>query len=247
VEGEPDYLRGSNLTALLTDCIMGYVEPEKKTFYARDIFRNLCSVRPALAKLKGQGKKYDALIDVLLLIGEEDPYPASKDLQLRLGLSAGQLKKLIDTLHDDFVEGIRDNATLLQFPLIEHHFYVQGYKDSVSFNCQLPVTPRIGEELVLPFVGVYVEGRCYVTEVKYLLEDNKVIVDVWARIGSYNEHREYLRAKAEFEGYLDWQTKFQPDFKTEKQLKEIYPENAVASQPIEPGQKPGQYFRKKRF
>lgn len=228
---------------------MGYVEPKKRTFYARDIFRNLCSVRPALAKLKGQGKKYDSLIDVLLLIGEEDPYPASKDLQQRLGLTAGQLKKLIDTLHDDFVEGIRENATLLQFPVVEHHFYIQGYKDSdsVSFNCQLPVTPRVGEELALPFVGVYISGTCYVTEVKYLLEDNKVVIDVWARIGSYNEYREYLRAKAEFEGYVNWQTKFQPDFVTEKQLKEIYPEKGMAYTPAEPGHKVGQYFRKRRY
>ncbi len=227
---------------------MGYVEPKKKTFYARDIFRNLCSVRPALAKLKGQGKKYDALIDVLLLVGEEDPYPASKDLQQRLGLSAGQLKKQIDALHEDFVEGIRDNAALLQFPLVEHHFYVRGYQDSVSFICQLPVTPRIGEELALPFVGVYIEGRCYVTEVRYLLMDNKVVVDVWARIGSYNEHREYLRAKAEFENRISWDNKFKQDYEVDEQLKNIFPDKSTPRNTYtEPGQTPGQYFKKRRY
>ncbi|RTQ45861.1 hypothetical protein EJV47_23820 [Hymenobacter gummosus] len=201
---------------------MRYREPEKKTYYARDIFRDLSSARPALAKLKGKGKLYDELIDVLLNLGEEDPYPASKDLQQRLGLSSGRLKKLIDELHEDFTTGIREDATLLQFPLVEHHFYVKGYNDSVSFNCQLPVTPRVGEELGLPFVGVFLEGRCYVTEVKYLLDNGKVTVDVWARVGSYNEHREYLRARGEFEGTLRWDNKFQHDFTTDEQLKKIY-------------------------
>lgn len=124
---------------------MSYKEPKKKTFYARDIFRDLCFAKPALVRMKGKGKAYDALVDILLAVGEEDPYPASKALQQQLGLSAGRLKKLIDELYEDFTEGISQDATLLRFPVAVHHFYVKGYEGSVVFNCQLPVTPRVGE------------------------------------------------------------------------------------------------------
>lgn len=210
---------------------MRYQEPEKRTYYARDIFRNLCSVRPALAKLKGRGEKSDALIDVLLAVGEGQQYPTypkSKELQQILGLTPGKLKSLIDDLHGAFLERILEDATLLQFPLVEHQFYVQGYKESVTFNCLLPVTPRIGEELVLPFVGVIISSRCYVTDVKYMLEDAKVCVEVWARVGEYNQHREYLRAQAEFEKRINWDNKFEPDYATEKKLKEIYPDSSAS-------------------
>jgi len=72
--------------------------------------------------MKGQGKAYDGLIDVLLAVGEENPYPASKSLQQQFNLSAGQLKKLIDELYEDFMEGISQNAALLRFPVVVHHF-----------------------------------------------------------------------------------------------------------------------------
>ena len=47
-----------------------YEERKKEPIRARDILSNLSSARPALIKLKGQGKDYDPLIDVIVRIGE---------------------------------------------------------------------------------------------------------------------------------------------------------------------------------
>ena len=46
----------------------------------KDAFLDLCYAKPALRRLKGHGKPYDALIEVLLGIGEEDPLPVGKAL-----------------------------------------------------------------------------------------------------------------------------------------------------------------------
>lgn len=70
------------------------------------------------------------------------------------------------------------------------------------------------------------------TDVKYTLENAKVCVEVWARVGEYNQHREYLRSKAEFEKLIDWHNKFEPDFLTEKKLKEIYHESSPSTTTI---------------
>lgn len=227
---------------------MSYQEPKKRTFYARDIFRDLCFAKPALARMKDQGKMYDVLIDVLLAVGDEDPYPASKDLQQQLGLSGGRLKKLIDELYEDFMEGISQDATLLRFPVVVHHFYVKGYDGSVVFDCQLTVTPRVGEQLELPFLWAQLgRSSCYVTAVKHRLENDTVTIEVWARVGSYNQHREYLRDKAEFENRIAWDNRFEHDYAVDKRLREIFPnKNDSRSGYTEPGQTPGQYFKKRR-
>jgi len=228
---------------------MRYQEPKKRTFYARDIFHDLCHAKPTLARMKGQGKAYDGLIDVLLAVGEENPYPASKALQQQFNLSASQLKKLIDELYEDFTEGISQNAALLRFPVVVHQFYVKSYDGEVVFDCQLPVTPRVGEKLELPFLWAQL-GRvpCYVTEVRYNLENDMVTVEVRARVGSYNQHREYLRDKAEFEKRIAWDNRFEHDHVTDKRLGEIFPDkNDSRSGYAEPGQTPGQYFKKRRY
>jgi hypothetical protein len=228
---------------------MSYKEPKKRTFYARDIFRDLCFAKPAISRMKGQGKLYDSLIDVLLAVGEEDPYPSSKSLQQQFNLSAGQLKKLIDELYEDFMEGISQNAALLRFPVVVHHFYVKSYDGEVVFDCQLPVTPRVGEKLELPFLWAQLgRSSCYITEVKHTLENDTVTVEVWARVGSYNQHREYLRDKAEFEKRIGWGNRFEHDYAVDKQLGEIFPDKGtLRNSYTEPGQTPGQYFKNRRY
>jgi hypothetical protein len=119
---------------------------------ARDIIRDLSMVRNALGKLRNQGKDYDDLIDEIIAIGEDDSFPSSKVLQAKFNLTPAKLKRLLDQLYQDFLEAIRMDATLLQFPTVEHCFCVNGYHGFFSFACQLPFTPRVGENINIPFV-----------------------------------------------------------------------------------------------
>lgn len=203
-----------------------YEETEKEPIRARDILSNLSNARPALAKLKGQGKEYDPLIDVIINIGEEDPIPASKDLQAQFSIKPAKLKKWVDNLYEDFLTAIRMDSCILEFTDVEHRICIYGYRSFVSFSCKLPVVPRVGEEISIPFISAYASGSggsYYVYDVRYELVDSTMIVDIWVRQGFYNKHFEYLKDRAYFEERLSPLAKFDmTEHEIEKELKSWY-------------------------
>lgn len=80
------------------------------------------------------------------------------------------------------------------------------------------------------------------------MENDTVTVEVRARVGSYNQHREYLRDKAEFENRIAWDNRFEHDHVVDKRLEEIFPHKITPHNTYsEPGQTPGQYFKKRRY
>ena len=191
----------------------------------KEAFLDLCYAKPALRRLRGCGKPYDALIDVLLGIGEDDPLPVGKDLQQQFGLTAGVLRRWVTLLHEDFLDVIGREADVLQFPLVEHHFLLDDFTNKAFFTCRLTVTPRIGEEVEVPFLERYAgSGRYHVHRVVHRYEEDRAIVTVWLQTGQYNQHYEYLKDRAEFERAIDFRTLIMGHrFEIEKILREEYP------------------------
>ncbi|GAB4015268.1 hypothetical protein GCM10028808_40110 [Spirosoma migulaei] len=202
------------------------VDIEKEPIRARDIITNLSFARTALAKLKNKGKEYDPLIDTITAIGEDDPIPASKDLQVRFSISPAKLRKWIDTLYEDFLGAIRTDSTVIQFTRLEHRICIYGSRGFISFLCQLPVIPRIGEEIDVPFIAAYTTGSggsYYVYDIRYEFGDSEMTVNIWARQGFYNKHFEYLKDRADFEGQLSKVESFDmTEYDIEKELKAWY-------------------------
>ena len=191
----------------------------------KEAFLDLCYAKPALRRLRGRGKPYDALIDVLLGIGEDDPLQVGKDLQQQFGLTAGVLRRWVTLLHEDFLDVIGREADVLQFPLVEHHFLLDDFTNKAFFTCRLTVTPRIGEEVEVPFLERYAgSGRYHVHRVVHRYEEDRAIVTVWLQTGQYNQHYEYLKDRAEFERAIDFRTLIMGHrFEIEKILREEYP------------------------
>ncbi|SFF32187.1 hypothetical protein [Spirosoma endophyticum] len=201
-------------------------DTEKGTIRARDIIINLSFARTALSKLRNKDKEYDPLIDAIISIGEEDPIPESKELQALFSISPAKLRKWIDTLYRDFLDTIRTDSKVIQFARLEHRICVYGSRQFISFLCQLPITPRIGEEIDVPFIGAYTTGSggsYYVYDIKYEFGDSIMTVNIWARQGFYNKHFEYLKDRADFEGKLSEVESFDmTEYEIEKELKAWY-------------------------
>ncbi|GAA4493060.1 hypothetical protein GCM10023172_01110 [Hymenobacter ginsengisoli] len=180
-----------------------YQERPKDPLRVRDMLSDLTSARPGLARLRGQGKEYDALIDELQTMSW--PFPASKVLQEKLGLTAGKLRKLPDTLYWDFLTAIEENPDVLQFTQVVHLFCAPGFRDYRTFQCRLAVTPRVGDTIYLPFLaGVTGSGRYYVDSIEHEYEEEKVCITVHLKSGIYNQHLAYLQDQALFEGKLTY-------------------------------------------
>lgn len=191
----------------------------------KDAFLDMCNAKPALRWLRGRGKPYNALIEVLLNIGEEDRLPVGKDLQLQLGLTATALRRWVTLLHEDFLTVIGEEADVLQFPMVEHHFLLDDFTNNAFFTCRMPVTPRVGEEIEVPFLRHYAgSGRYHVHRVVHRYEENRTIITVWLQTGQYNQHYEYLKDRAEFEGAVDFRALIMDSrYQIEKILREEYP------------------------
>jgi hypothetical protein len=192
----------------------------------QDAFLDLCRAKPVLQRLKGRGKPYDALIEVLLPVGEEDPVPVGKDLQQQFGVTAAVLRRWVTLLHDDFLTMIGEDADALQFPLLEHRFLLDDFTNKAFFTCRLPVTPRVGENVEVPFLEHYAgSGRYHVSRVVHRYEDGRTIVTVWLQTGQYNQHYEYLKDRADFEKAIDFRKLIMGNrYEIEKLLREEYPD-----------------------
>ncbi len=191
----------------------------------KDVFLDLCYAKPALHRLKGRGKPYDALIDVLLVIGEDDPLPVGKDLQQQVGLTAGGLRRWVTLLHEDFLTIIAEESDVLQFSMVEHHFVLEDNTNNAFFTCRLAVTPRVGEEVEVPFLRQYAgSGHYYVRRVRHRYEDDKAIITVRLQTERHNKHYEYLKDRAEFDNSIDFRTLIMSNRREiEKLLREEYP------------------------
>ncbi|XWW47895.1 hypothetical protein JYG30_10830 [Fibrella sp. USSR17] len=203
-----------------------YQERQKKSLITRSVLLSLSQARPALAKLKGQGKEYEPLIDVICAIGEDNPIPSSKDLQARFAITTNKLRKWIETISEDFLSSILVEVSTLQFTKLEHTVCLYGLnKEFLSFACQLPATPRIGESISIPFVKAFIDGSSLfsVYDIDYELLDSTMKVTIWARYGDYNKHIEYLKDKAYFEKRLGKLAQLDmTEYEIEKELKNWY-------------------------
>lgn len=180
-----------------------YQERPKDPLRVRDIFSDLTSARAGLAKLRGQGKNYDPLIDEIQTMSW--PYPTSKVLQEKLGLTAGKLRKMIETLHGDFMTAIEENPDVLQFTQVVHLFCAPGFRDYQTFQCRLAVTPRVGDTIYLPFLaGITGSSRYHVYKIEHEYEEEKVCITVHLKNGIYNQHLAYLEDQALFERKLTY-------------------------------------------
>lgn len=198
---------------------------EPRSCRARDIIRCLARAKSTVARLQHRGKAYDALIARLLTIGEEDSCPASKDLQTQLRISPARLKRWLKDLYTDFVTALREEADFLQLPQVEHLIILNGREGVATILCRLPVTPRVGEELRVPFLWAETSSDSYyVYQVRYEFEDGKVLVVISARFGSYNQHYHYLRDQAQFEKRLSPLTALNLDeYQIENLIRKQYP------------------------
>lgn len=178
---------------------------EKQSIRTPQILSSLICAIPALKKMKGKGKLYDALINALNEIDQtSSSRPSSKELQAKLSVSPTKLKKWIDALYEDFLMEIQEDSDLLHVTHTVCWIYVQGFREAVSFTCTLPIIPRVGESFNFPFLDAKIgSGLFYVYDVGYEWLNSALTVSIGVREGSYNKHFHYLRDKALYENQFD--------------------------------------------
>lgn len=151
---------------------------------------DMCSTRNVLIHMLDETTLFKELIADLLTIGEEDPIPSSKELQQRLFLSPAQLSKQLRKLYENFWTLLQKKPRLIQPQKVIHRVYAYGREDRTAyFQCQLPVTPRIGERVTFPFLrGKTGTDYYHVSDVEYVYEQEALCINVTLETGGFNRY-----------------------------------------------------------
>ena len=90
--------------------------------------------------------------------------PTIKDLVAETGLTYSVIRKQITQAYLDLVEDV-DEGVIYRFINIEYWFHIQGYDGLAYFIVkEIPVIPRVGEEITIPLFKAYLGNDSYYVE-----------------------------------------------------------------------------------
>jgi hypothetical protein len=174
---------------------------------------NIGSMRKSALELSNKDKKYSGLLRQIVkddFFYGEGKVPSLKEVADRSGVSNSKARKLIEDIYNDLVLE-HESRAVFSFPKVRYEFLIRGSERSKFIGIdveQLPVMPRVGEEVSLPFFSAYIGTTSfYVEEIMHEFEEDCQVVNIWMRAGSYNSYWHYRKDKAKEENelpFFDW-------------------------------------------
>lgn len=180
----------------------------------KDMLMDISSMRSKAMKLTENGKAYNVLLkDILernLFYDDEAPMPSLKDLSAATGLKYGKIRKYMEEIYHDLVLD-HEVRPVFSFVKIRYEFLIRGWTKDKFMTLeadQLPVVPRVGEQVSIPFFAAYLKtSHFYVDKIDHSFEEDLQTVKIWLKQGYYNSYWHYRKDKAEEEhevGFMDF-------------------------------------------
>ncbi len=161
---------------------------------------DLLSVGKQLSKVLEDHPKFKSLISFLdqYDFWEDDdiPYPTFNIIQKETGLKPYDLRKQIIELHKLMLP-FADNK-YLSFKKLKYEIYLKFLDNYHCFVLDyLPVSPKVGENITLPFFRNYLKtDYFYIEKIRHRLEDETQIIEILTQPGTYNSFWHYRKEKA---------------------------------------------------
>jgi hypothetical protein len=172
-------------------------------------------------------EKYQPVIDELSTYevfphSDNDHLPDHKQLAAKLGYSQSKINSLLRELLMELVQEfhfaplvIKNHVHqfLIHIPWDEERdipnkkYLEESRKQSIYFEMILPVTPRIGEEVTIPFIeetGKFYRG--YVHEIKHKITGNTQEIMIYIHPWD-NYYNQWVKMKDEYERRKIWRAK----------------------------------------
>lgn len=192
-----------------------------ETLPTNSLLSDISSMSWALKPLLNQGKDYDGLLSYIIEKNWHCPedkrikIPAVKDLVKDTGIPYGQLKKYLNEIFEDI---ITSDTFTLAFTDIEYWFSVTSFRKSLSFRVKLlPVCPRIGEQMRIPYFHSYLQTNIFhVSKIDHEFENRRQVITIHLKQGFYNLFWHIRLDEAEERMEIDFRDRFE---KTDYQLK----------------------------
>lgn len=161
------------------------VKLNKKDFNlsSKQILLDIGSMIYRAQKLLTEEHEYNALLKAILKIkyyfDEYEHLPTLKELSADTGIKYNKVRKQIREIYDDLLFGYDKESSQgspFIFKEITYSFSVKGFSRShIYFEVtQLPVVPRVGEEIQLPFFQAYLNtSRFHVESICHWFNNQK--------------------------------------------------------------------------
>lgn len=192
------------------------------TLPTREVLHDLTMMGSSLATLLNKGKDYDNIIRYI--IDNKFYYNLYQSIPLKklakdMGYPYQTFQKLVQQLYKDAL----DNETVFRVDIkeVEYQITLDGFKHTAYLTMNsLPIVPRIGEEVQVPFFKTYVgEEFFYVKSIRHDIYDKQQVVSIHLEGGHYNKWWHYKRDEAIEKGQVDWiEALFSSDRALKKEL-----------------------------
>jgi hypothetical protein len=167
------------------------------TLTPKGVFRDLISMSWSLKYFLNKGKDYDKIIKYIIdkNLCEIDSIPSIKEVLLDLGISYSSFSRQILKLYED----IRiDEEFQFEKPSVIYNFNLSYNKKRLTISFKdLPVIPRIGETVHVPFFEEYTKySYFYVKKISHRFYNGIQSVVIQLEEGSYNLFWHFRRDEA---------------------------------------------------
>lgn len=125
-------------------------------------------------------------------------------------------------MHEDL---LYEESLSFSFNEIEYHFHLAYFDKSASFSIKsLPCTPRVGEQVRVPYFKNYVgTSHFYMDSINNKFEDTKQTIQIFLKDGEYNRYWHIRRGEAKCKRELscrDFYEKYDYEIKRELEISE---------------------------
>lgn len=175
----------------------------------------------SLLSLQPQMKEYilRSHVEYLPLVGElleidysDDDYhlPTLKELQDKLNVSSGKLRKWLELLHDKLWDLISDQKEArLVFGEFDCWMTASYFENHIYFRIKMPSLPRVGDNINLPFARASMQGRedFFVSKIYTSVSGTGIKYEVLLGTGMFNAHEWYEDHKLFNTNIWEWKKK----------------------------------------
>jgi hypothetical protein len=174
---------------------------------SKQIIIDISSMRNIAILLFGKGKDYEPLLEAILsknyYYTENHLLPSLKELQEKIGLKYPVIRKYLNNIYTDLLmhEEIGIDFSIKE---LEYIFDIVRFDKYATFVVKsIPVLPRVGDEIYLPFLNAKVGTKWfYVYSIDHSFNDTKQSICISLRAGSYNKFLEIKKDEEYIKGHL---------------------------------------------
>lgn len=188
---------------------------------APDMLLDIMSMRNRAMELLAEGNSYNTLLHAITakdFYGDESlRIPSMKELAEQAGLKYEQARKQLQQIYDDLIPSL-ERSLPFHFKKVLYFFRLKAGQKFIWFEAdQLPIVPRVGENVEVDFFKAYVGTRnFYVSEIRHSLENDLQIVYIDLVSGWYNSFWHYRKDQARLEGQISLEEYYSHDDATLK-------------------------------